>query len=68
MDERVRAVFDAYDPDTCARLPRLREAIRDVPDTTEGDGTRAIILPEGDVPDGAVRDCIRGTLTYRLRR
>lgn len=31
------------------------------------DGTRAIILPDGDVPPAALRDCIRRALSYRMK-
>lgn len=127
MDERVRGVFDGYDPETRDRLLSLRATIYDVAAETEGvgeltetlkwgqisylnpagttlridtapsedarvalyvhcqtsivetlrseydgllefEGTRAIILPDHEVPDEALRDCIQRALTYRITR
>lgn len=49
MDERVRGVFDAYDPDMRDLLLSLRATIYDVAETTDGVGPLTETLKWGQI-------------------
>ena len=49
MDERVREVFDGYDPDTRDRLLALRATIYDVAEGTDGVGPLTETLKWGQI-------------------